>query len=231
MQQVEDEAFVLHHRPYTDSKLLVEWLCQEHGRVATVARTPSKRARGAFELFQQNFIVCKGLGELKTLVKSESVGLCASNMAADCVKYGLYINELLLRILAKEDPAPSVFSQYQETLAVMRKGIEARFEAEQMLRNFELNVLQALGYEIDFAHDSAGEAIVAEQYYHYQQHNGFAPCAGADENVAIAGSAIAAIGHRDFSERYSLRAAKVICRAALAPLLGEKPLKSRDLFR
>lgn len=226
---MEDSAFVLHARAFTDSKVTIEWLTQNNGRVTTVARAPSKRSRSVFQLFQQHLIYYFGSGELKTLSKSEvSAGVV---MPTDGIKYGMYLNELLLRILAKEDPHPVIFADYKTTLVLLQTvPLELEF-VEKVLRNFELNCLQELGYQIDFNIDAKGQPIKSQCNYTYASDSGFEYTEIKNAKQTITGGEIAAVARRDLSKKNVLRAAKIICRSALAPLLGSKPLKSRELFK
>jgi DNA repair protein RecO (recombination protein O) len=229
-------AFVLHTRNYTDSRVLVELFTAESGRVGTVARSAKKGGRFAIlRPFQPLLVSWQGKSELKSLVDVESDGqpLTVGGARLYC---GMYLNELLLRVLAPVDPQPELFAAYWQAL----QKLALDQDVEPVLRNFELDLLAQLGYGIPFDVDAeTGEPIQGDQYYTFSAASGFtlpAVSATAHTNTPdsakglFVGEVIKAIGQRDFADPQVLLAAKHLSRLAFQPLLGDKPLKSRELF-
>ncbi len=228
------KAFVLHVRPYSDSRVLIEWFTCDLGRLACIGRMPSKRNRSEYQLFQGHLIQLKGKGELKTLTQVESLPAERYVLNGEAIKCGFYINELLIRVLPKEVCESGIFNAYQKCLAELVSGNNDSPVNQVALRNFELDCITDLGYGIDFHVDAnEGKSIMDEQYYQLSLDQGFIKVSTPINPSAefYTGATINAIGRRQFDSIEILRAAKRICRVLLAPLLGDRPLKSRELFR
>lgn len=229
-------AFVLHTRNYTDTRILVELFTAEYGRFGVVARSSKKGGRFALlRPFQPLLVSWQGKGELKSLLDVEAGGP-PINVTGERLYCGLYLNELLLRVLAPADPHPVLFDAYQHALRLLAQGVHM----EPVLRNFELDLLAELGYGISFDVDTGtGEPIAPDAYYVFEAASGFTylssdpPSRSASANIrsVFKGEIITALGGRQFTTPEVLAAAKQLCRQALHPLLGNKPLKSRELFR
>lgn len=229
-QVFSQNAFLLHSRKYTDSRILIDLFCEQKGRVSGALRLSSgKNKARSPQAFCELEVDWKGKTDLKNIVNLESKGshIPLQGVSMYC---GLYLNELLIRLLAKEDPHIEIYQAYSHTLSLLHDS-ELR---EVALRQFELKLLTALGYGIDFTADVTGEKISAnkEDLYAYIIDRGFEPVPGnmnAGKNC-FDGFTLKQIANGDFScERVKIQA-KLLCRENLARLLGDKPLKSRELF-
>src|SRR6266496_1390929 len=140
----DETAFVLHAYPYRETSAIVEAFTSSFGRVAMVARgarRPRSEMRGLLQGFQPLLLSWAGQQELKTLVKAEwRGGLPLVGGAA--LLCGFYLNELLLKLLPREDPHPRLFASYETALADLAGGAEQA----PLLRRFELTLLTELGY-------------------------------------------------------------------------------------
>lgn len=221
-------AFLLHARPFQDNTLLAELFVAGHGRVGSVAKGLGQRRGGAgrralLQPFQPLWVSWAGRGELKSLQLLEHRAAPLA-LRGHALFSGLYLNELLNRLLPREDPHPSLFADYESTLAALAEG-EA---LEPILRCFELRLLEALGYGFSLTADAEGEAVVATAFYGFDGEAGLRRLAGASPH-ALRGEDLLDFAAGRFSEP-SRRALKRLCRLALRPHLGERPLKSRQLF-
>ncbi len=118
-------AYVLHHRPYRDSSLLLEIFTPDHGRVGLVARgarSPKSRLYGVLQPFQPLLISWVGRGELATLSGAEANGP-PQRLQGKSVISGFYINELLLRLLHRHDPHAALFDGYARTLPLLAQAV------------------------------------------------------------------------------------------------------------
>lgn len=217
-----EAAYVLHTRPYRDSSLLVDFLTLEHGKMSTVvrgARRPNSRYRATLQPFSPLMISWQGRQELKTLKVAEPVDatvlLTGKNLLC-----GLYLNELLSRLLSPFESFPKLYLYYQYVLNELRSGEDI----EGALRTFEQQLLRELGYWPDLTAAEIG------QYYAYHVKNGLRPVAPGTRQ-AYSGEMLQAIEQSDFSDGLNRRAAKVFMRTALDGLLGDRPLRSRELFQ
>ncbi len=230
MKRVEGQlAFVLHTRPYRDTSLLVELFCQERGRISAVARgarRPGARWRPLLQPFVPLLVSWQGRGELKTLVQLERAAP-AGLLAGDALWCGLYLNELLIRLVAVEDPQPRLFAYYQLVLGELAAG----GAMEPLLRLFERRLLDALGYGFSWEHQADGlRPLAPDQHYRFQPEAGFIPLPAEGAAAGYCGADLLAIAADDYAQATARSAAKRIMREALAPLLGPRPLKSRALF-
>ncbi len=218
-------AFVLHRRPYRETSLLLELITPDHGRLGAVARgarAPKSRLRGHLQPFLPLHCDWVARGELATLTGAEAQGPPLL-LRPPATLYGLYLNELLLRLLPRRDPQPDLFQRYAHTLAHL-----AGPEPEAALRLFERDLLALLGYALELRRDHRGAPIDPQAHYRYDGH---APRASAaDDPEAIPGAVLLALAEGRL-EAAHLPHAKRLTRARLAPLLGSRPLESRRLFR
>ena len=226
-------AYILHSRPYRDSSAIVEALTAEHGRMSLVARGARRRTRGGsnaalLQSFTPLLLSFTGRGELKTLTASESAG-AAKTLRGERLFSGMYVNELLMRLLHRHDPHPALFAAYGSTL----DALAVAPQVETVLRRFEFTLLEELGYGFDLHVDGhSGEAVCAEHWYHF--HSDYGLVARGDnldpQRPAFIGADLLAIAAGDFTGEVRLTAKRLL-RQVLATHLGDAPLRSRDLFR
>jgi DNA repair protein RecO (recombination protein O) len=227
-------GYVLHTRPWRDSSLIVEYFSRDQGRLPLVARgAKSRKQRGGsaaalLQPFTPLQVSWSGRGSLKTLTGCEALGPALS-LTGRILYSGLYLNELLTRLLQHEDPHHRLFNHYAVTLTRL-----AEEEDEELpLRRFELVLLEELGYGFDLSCDGiSGQAIAEDAWYHYNDQHGLimAPDTGGERLPRFLGSDLARISRGDFSGSARL-CAKRLLRQALTSHLGERPLMSRELFR
>lgn len=168
-QRRDDEAaFVLHTYPYRETSLIVEAFTPGYGRVAMVARgakRPRSETRGLLQAFQPLALSWAGAGELKTLLKAEWRGGLPL-LSGSALLCGFYLNELLLKLLAREDAHPALFADYAEALAAL--AAEEPGGQATVLRRFEVRLLAELGYALQLTHDvDSGAPIDRAARYHY----------------------------------------------------------------
>jgi DNA repair protein RecO (recombination protein O) len=229
-------SYVLHTRPYRDSSLLVELFSRQHGRVSLVAKgarpAGGRRTRGGSQAaLLQPFIplYCSwsGRSNLHTATGCEPRGASAP-LQGQRIYCGLYVNELMNRLLHHEDPYPELFDYYEQVL----KDLADTDSFEWLLRQFEFRLLEELGYGFDLKTDGLhGSEVQDGRWYVYHNEYGLVQ-APADSGSAIprfAGQELLKIAAGVLDDD-SRRCAKRLMRAALAVHLGEKPLKSRELF-
>lgn len=224
-------AYVLHSRPYRDTSLLIDFFTPEYGRVSAVARGVRQRktrTRSLLNPFTRLLISLQGKTELKLLTAVEADNQFFSLHGAQLYS-GFYINELLMRVLPEMDAHAYLFQAYQHSLQTLQDAQEL----EPVLRLFELELLTDLGYGLDFAHDSESGAKIQPQWnYVFEAHCGFARAIEPYDagTLVFPGVEILAMAQRDFSGDRTRLLAKQLCRQMLKPLLGNKPLNSRNFF-
>lgn len=223
-------AYVLHARPYRDTSLLVDLLTPEHGRITAVARgarKSKKQSRQLLSPFHRLLVNWQGKSTLKLITGFETDHHFL-HLEANHLYSGFYLNELLIRLLPEHDVIGGLFDRYEATLY----AFHLKRDIEPMLREFERELLQGLGYAISYECDGAsGLPINDDIYYCLNVQQGFyvAP-AGTPSQYCILGADINGLARQDYEKPNVLRLAKQLNRTLLRPLLGKKPLKSRELF-
>ena len=223
------DGYIIHQRHYTDTRKLVDVFTRENGR-GTVLYRVSKRA-SALTLFTRFQFACTGRTVLKTLISAEKLSPTPS-LHARSLYCGLYLNELVSRILPEQESFTQVFDCYHETLSKLSASTEDSALQEVLLRRFEFRLLAELGLGLDFQTDACGRRIEADSpsSYYFEPEHGFVELSEPLANRPVFCAADLSQLHRERWTESSLRAAKYISRLALAPLLGSRPLKARELF-
>lgn len=228
------EAWVLHARKYRDTSLIVEFLTRDYGRVAAVVRgvrRQKSKTAGYVQPFSRMLVSFFGHGELKT-VKAMDFPFPSPTLHGNTLLMGMYVNELLVRLLGKYDAAPEVFDAYGPLLDC----ISEEYRANAALRQFEFLLLRELGYGVTFEWEAnTGEPIEAGGTYRYVPDEGFHRVAEAAADThaykyTYKGEQLLAIAGGGFDDPGIDNCAKRIVRSSLSALLGGYRLKSRDLF-
>jgi DNA repair protein RecO (recombination protein O) len=222
-------AYVLHTRAYRNTSLLVELFTQEAGRLTVVARgakRPKSPWAGLLQPFMPISVSYVGKHDLKALREVELAGgiIQLAEMRLWC---GLYVNELLMKVIHQHDPHPELFMVYQALLKTL--GGASELEQEQLLRRFERELLKLLGYELQIHRDSAdNEVIQSDAYYHYLPEFGLRRVARyeSDSAMIFPGKHLLAIDADHLDDPLVLRDAKKLLRLALSPLLNHKMLQT-----
>ena len=222
-------AFLLHRRSYSNHSLLLECFTAGDGRFPAIVRgvkNSKGKAVGLLQPFVPLLIHCAGRGEVRTLSRFEAAAspLLLQGRALYC---GFYLNELLMRLLQRNDPCERLFEHYGETLT----GLVTGHRLEGILRRFEITLLKEIGYGLILDRDSeTGASLVAEKRYSYRLEQGPTAATG-DDPQTLQGSTLLALNGEGTLDELGLREARELTRRALSRYLGDKPLKSRELFR
>ncbi len=227
-QAVLEPTFVLHSRAYRNTSALLEVLGREHGRVGVIARgvrTQRSKTAGLLQPFQPLAVSWRRRGELASLDTVESAGRAFTLRGRRLVS-GLYANELLMRLLARDDPQPGLFERYFQLLDALA-GTTPEAVA---LRGFERDLLAVLGYGLALQADTADQALVPERWYRYDLQAGATPVASQlSKGLVVPGRVLIGLANDPIDPEVA-RASRDLMRAALQPHLGARPLKSRELY-
>lgn len=221
-------AYVLHRRDYRESSLLLEVFTAEHGRVGLIARG-ARRSRhgraGNLQPFRRLELSWQGRGELPLVTAVDAAG--PELLEQHRLPHGFYLNELLMRLLQRNDPHPALFAVYERTLLQLNE------ESEPPLRRFEVALLEALGYGLELAYEqSAGEPVAAAGHYCYELERGPVPAVRDDGSAwVVSGSTLHALASGCFENPGDLRQARRLMSRILDHYLDHRPVKSRELFR
>ena len=171
----------------------------------------------------------RGHGELGTVTGIEGNGAYAPFFGPTLIA-AFYLNELLMRLLPRNDPHPELFLAYQQTL---QRLTAAPGEQEWILRLFEKILLQEAGYGLLLEHEAnGGEPIHADVRYCYVlEHGPIVAGEAACDGLPLHGSTLIALEREHGYDSMNLAEAKRLMRRVLAQHLGGRPLHSRELFR
>ncbi|MDH4456143.1 MAG: DNA repair protein RecO [Candidatus Methylopumilus sp.] len=230
-RQDNQPVYVLHTYPYKETSLVVELFTRDFGRVSAVAkgaRRPRSAMRGMLQSFQPLLGAWSGKLELKTLHSLEWYsGLLM--LQGEALMCGFYLNELLLRLLPREDAHEALFDEYTQTLKLLSLAPD---DSANILRRFELRLLQALGYAVPLTQNIRDEAVTAEAHYYYVPEVG--PVSSKhdyqENGVQLSGKTLLDMAQDDYADLQTQQQSKQLMRLLLAHYLGDKPLHTRQLF-
>jgi len=214
-------AYLLSVRPLRETSLLIEAWTRTRGRVGLVARGargPKSRRRALLQSLQPLLLSWTERGELGTLMDAESSGppVMLQGKALLCA---WYLNELLVRLMPRQDPHPALFDAYEWALQQLPESMEPA------LRSFEMSLLCEAGYGLWLP-----DTLEAGQNYLYVWDEGPVEAA-AGTSEAIPGDHLIALREGRLETPDQLRSARRLLRAALARQLGDRPLRTAQLFR
>lgn len=224
--RVENEpVYILHSRPYRETSLLLDLLSRHHGRLTVLARgVRGRRGRAAhLQPFRPLLASWSGRGDLPSLTASEELAAVPlpSGTTLACA---FYLNELVQRCIPRGEGSEAFFAAYVQALhsLLLDRAVETA------LRGFEMDLLEELGFAVQTQPD--GQPVRAQQDYTYLPEQGLLPGRHAG-GVELNGQTLLDMGRRHFDSAQSRTQAKRLLAALLAPHLGSRPLKSRELLK
>ncbi|HQR59743.1 MAG TPA: DNA repair protein RecO [Methylophilaceae bacterium] len=224
----QQPVFVLHTYPFKETSLVVELFSRNFGRVAAVAkgaRRPRSAMRGMLQSFQPLLAAWSGKSELRNLHTLDwGEGLLL--LQGEALMCGFYLNELLLRLLPREDPHEALYDYYAQALRQLAAGDPAA----PTLRRLELRLLQELGYAVPLEQQPDGTQVEAGRDYCYLPEHGALPPEGKETGVQLTGKTLLDMACDDYSDALTLQQSKQLMRTLLAHYLGDKPLHTRQLL-
>ncbi len=233
-------VYVLHTYPFKETSLVVELFSQQFGRIAAVAkgaRRPHSAMRGMLQSFQLLSGAWSGKNELKTLHSLDwHAGLTL--IRGEALMCGFYMNELLLRLLPREDAHESLFEYYAATLKMLAseqglingKNMANSKNLAITLRRFELKLLQEMGYAVPLLTDENDTDISAHKSYRYEAEYGACELNATKNGVQLSGLTLLNMANDDYAEAQTQNQSKQLMRYLLAHYLGDKPLHTRQLL-
>jgi DNA repair protein RecO (recombination protein O) len=225
-----EPGYVLHSYPYKETSLVVEVFTRRHGRLGLLARgarRPRSAIRGMLLAFHPLGLSWSGSGELGTLRSVDWAGTHRAPVGRGLM-CGFYLNELLLRLLPRDDPHEQLFDVYAGSL---RRLAEASHE-EPVLRAFERRLLSELGYAPLLVHDAAsGAPIDPERRYVYEPDRGPVAVHGEAGGAALRGQTLLDIANDDYARADTRDEARRLLRELIAQRLGGQTLHTRTVLK
>ena len=223
-----EPAFVLHTRAFKETSLIVEILSKEFGRIAFTAkgaRRPRSSLRGMLLPFQSLQATWSGRQELKTLHNIEWSNAFLT-IEGDALVCGFYLNELIMRLVPKDDPYPKLYDFYNNTIQELTSN---KF-LSVTLRRFELRLLQELGYQVPLNKDIHGGIIDPDKKYFYQVESGPSFNRTFNDQIPVAGKTLLDMAADNYEDIKTERQSKQLMRYLINHYIGDKPLHSKQLF-
>lgn len=222
-------AFVLHSYPHKETSLIIDVLTRDHGRIALVAKgakRPHSQLRGVLQTFQPLQAGWTGKSELRILTGAEWVGgmLPLEKTALLC---GFYLNELLVKLLARDDPHPVLFDHYVATLNQLAHNEPAPI----VLRKFERALLKETGVAADLVRcTGTRQPVQAGQIYVVDPERGPRPAQAGDAWPRITGKTLLDMECEDYADAATQAQSKTLMRFLLAHQLGGATLNTRQML-
>ncbi|MEC7929264.1 MAG: DNA repair protein RecO [Pseudomonadota bacterium] len=225
-----EPAFVLHTRPYQETSILVDFFTRSYGRlnaIAKGAKKPKSPLRSVLTPASKLSVSLSGKSELKTLSSVEIIDHFPINNGVSFNSI-VYVNELIIKATEKEDPHLVIFDNYEILLKKLSYQSDQVY-LEENLRNFELNLLQEMGYGIDLSRDAETNKKIEEGFfYRFYPDKGFAIEKGnLNSEKSFSGLDIINFKKGNFEKKETRDSSKIIMRMALDFHLGNKTLNIR----
>ena len=225
----EQPGYVLHSYPYQETSLIVELYTREFGRIGVVAKgakRPHSPLRSVLMPFHALTLDWSGKSELKTLRTAEWRGAfrMLQGRALIC---GFYLNELLLKLLHRDDPHDALFDAYEQTLQALLEGAEHAV----VLRCFEKRLLSELGYALILDREADTQRpLEAQRKYQYIIDHGPVPAVAQQNGLELLGQTLIDMNNDCYQSAVTLQQSKTLMRMLIARYLGNQVLHSRQLL-
>jgi len=225
---LQQRAYLLHSRPYQEHQLILSLLTERDGKVSAMTYRNSQKKlqqQGVLQPFSPLNILLNEQRAITSIKLLEADGKPLT-LVGQHLYSGLYVNELVMRLLVEQHPCEQLFERYQQTLIALVQ----QQPLELSLRLFELSLLDELGLTIDFS-PVFNDELTDLQYqaeegfidHHHSTYRAGVPC--------FSRTSLQAIAQQNFSNAATLLTLKRLMRQVFMPLLGNRPLKSRELFK
>jgi DNA repair protein RecO (recombination protein O) len=223
-------GYVLHTYPYKETSLIVEAFTRAFGRVALLARgarRPRSAMRGVLLSFHPLRLGWSGSAELGNLISAEWSGALQS-LAGRALMCGFYLNELLLRLLPRDDPHEALFDVYGEALA----GLSTGAAQASVLRSFEKRLLAELGYAPLLEREAAtGAPIEPGRRYLYEPDRGPMPLRNSSSELSVSGQTLLDLAAGEYNRPETRDEARMLLRALIGQRLHGQTLHTRAVLK
>jgi DNA repair protein RecO (recombination protein O) len=235
-RRIEQEpGYVLHSYAYKETSLIVEAYSRRWGRIGLLARgarRPRSAMRGLLLAFHPLRLSWSASSELATLTAVEWAGGLPA-LPGIALMCGFYLNELLLRLLPREDPHETLFDTYDASLAQLSEGQAPA----DVLRAFELRMLAELGYAPLLEREAdSGAPVDPRRRYRYEPELGPVPLNGEGNSRLPSGSCVVSgqtlldVARDDYARAQTRDEARTLMRILIAQRLPGQTLHTRNVL-
>ena len=222
------QAFVLHHRPYRNTSLLLECITSEHGRIGLISQGGRRSGhRAMLQPFVPLRLSWVRRGELGRVTGIEPGLHGAGQLSGDALLAGFYLNELLIRLVARGDISEQLFGAYCDSLNQLASGVGIG----RVVRLFELLLLESIGYKVELEQDvRTGEPVEAGRSYAFELESGPMLAQPGQESRAYPGEHLISLRQGVLDDSASLGTARRLLGRILDSYVGDRSLRSRDVM-
>jgi DNA repair protein RecO (recombination protein O) len=225
----QEPGYVLHTYPYKETSLIVEAFTRRFGRVAMLARgarRPRSSMRGVLLAFHPLRLGWAGASELATLTAVEWAG-ASRTLAGIGLMCGFYVNELILKLLPRDDPHEDLFDFYAASLRELATG----GAPAPVLRSFEKRLLAELGYAPALEQDADQRPIDPERLYVYEPERGPVAALGAPSGDAVvSGRTLLELARDEYARPETREQARALMRMLIGHRLHGQLLHTRSIL-
>ena len=225
----DQPAFVLHSYPYKETSLIVEVFARDYGRVplmAKGAKRPHSQLRGVLQTFQPLQVAWSGKFEVRTMVSAEWVGGLRP-LERSALLCGFYLNELLVKLLARDDPHAALFDYYVAALNQLAHDEPAAI----VLRKFELGLLKETGVAGNLSFLVAtGKAVQSDKSYVVDPERGSREALVSDTMPVVLGKTLLDMEAGDYTDTATQQQSKLLMRHLLSHHLNGLTLNTRQIL-
>ena len=221
-------GYLLHHRPYRESGRILEVLLRDHGRLTLFARGvsgPKSRLAPVLQPFQR-LLVSFHLGREAGQLSDAECAEREPPLPPQSLMAAFYLNELLLKLTSRHDPAPELFDDYRRALERFRQG----GPPERALRLFERRLLSIVGYGLTLGTQRDGLPVEEEGFYRFRPAEGLYRVTGDGPGV-LTGRSLLALEREELTSDRALADARIVLQAALNECLEGRELATRRVAR
>jgi DNA repair protein RecO (recombination protein O) len=222
-------GYVLHTYPYKESSLIVEAFTRSYGRISLLARgarRPRSAMRGVLLSFHPLRLGWSGSAELRTLFSVEWAG-SRQPLEGRGLMCGFYVNELVLRLLPREDPHEILFDFYGSALSGLSRGTALA----PVLRTFEKRLLAELGYAPLLEQEAGGAPIDPGRRYVYEPDRGPMPSRNSSSELSVSGQTLLDLAADQYERPETRDEARMLLRALIGQRLHGQTLHTRAVLR
>lgn len=222
------QAYCMHARRYRESSRIMEMLTPDHGLISCLGRSTKKQNTSSDYLFTPLLVSWSGRGDLFTLTHIEATKAKEVSIPEIYI-IGMYLNELILKLVPKSSPSKEVFELYQNVMQLLEKG-ESK---EKVLRLFEIQLLDLVGYGMSLDKEIDHETSISEAAI-YRYDVGIGPVRIQHDNSAwnvVKGETLLALQSPLSMDPKYLSEAKRLMRGVINWHLDSRPLHSREIFQ
>ena len=233
MKVHQQNSYILHCTPYSESSLIVHAFTKDHGRFTLLAkggRRKKSATRGLLLPFKPVSLSWSGKGQLPILTNVEQQQHVPelSKLPLYC---GYYVNELILKLLHRHDPHEALFDYYHEAIMTLCEACSPH----TVLRIFEKRLLREIGFGLVLDHDvETGEVIESDEYYRYFPERGpvkeVTSVRGDSAGLVVKGETLIAMDKQEFNHENTLSQSRWLTRVLIDAQLNGKSLRSRRVL-